>query len=70
VLGDVRRVDGIRRLGKVVSEGELDPGPRPPDPHHDQAAGGMEAEQVRHDGQDVSGGTDPYPGLTGERAGT
>jgi hypothetical protein len=30
----------------------------------------MEAQQVRHDGQDVSRGTDPYLGLTGERAGT
>ncbi len=70
VLGDIRRVDGVRWIRKVVAEGQLDPGPRPADPHHDEALAGMEAEQVRHDGQDVSRGTDPHPGLAGERAGT
>ena len=69
VLGDVGRVDSIGRVGKVVAEGQLDPGPRPADPHHDEAFAGMEAEQVRHDGQDVGRGADPHPGLTGERAG-
>ena len=69
VLGDVRGVDGVWRVREVVPEGELDPGPRPADSHHDEALGGVEADQVRHDGQDVGRGADPDPGLTGERAG-
>jgi hypothetical protein len=53
VRRDVARQRGIRRLRQVVAEGQMDPCPRPGDAQHHDAAARVEAEQVRHDGQNT-----------------
>ena len=50
--------DPIRRVGQVIAEGEPDPRVRAADAEHDQALRGVEAEQVRHHGQDPVGRAD------------
>ena len=53
MLGDVRGLPGVRRIGQVVAEGDLDPLPRPARADHHEAVVRVKAEQVRHDGQHV-----------------
>ena len=52
VLGDGARGGGVRGVGKVEPEGQVDAATRRPGAQHDEASGRDEAEQMRDDGED------------------
>ncbi len=56
--GDLARVCGFGRAGQVVAEGNVDPVAGRPGADHDQAAVGVEAEQVGHGREDLGGRAD------------
>ena len=53
VASDLLRYRGVRRVGQVVAEAELDPASRRSQAKYDQALARVETEQVRYDGQDA-----------------
>ena len=67
--GDPARGPGVGRVGQVVAESQPDPAPRAAGPDHHQAPGRMEPEQMGNGGEDVGGGTQPYPGHPGPALG-
>jgi len=65
VPGDLAGGGGVRRVGQVVTEPELDPVPWAAGADHHQAPGRVEPEQMGNGGEHVSGRAQPHPGQAG-----
>jgi len=62
VIGDRGREGAVGRVGQVVPERQLDAVVRAADGDDHQTVGGVEAEEVRDDGEQRAGVADLDPG--------
>jgi integrase len=60
VLGDIARGGGVRRVGKVEAEGQVNAPARRAGADHDEALAGDETEQMGNDGENGGRGADAY----------